>query len=62
MADQTFTFDSKQRVALDLMFKIAHNDNDEGKPDPKTYYLTLYRQCLKAAAGNALTDVLDDET
>lgn len=35
------------RVAFDLMTCITQSEDSLGN-DPRAYYLTLYRQCLKA--------------
>ena len=60
MDQQPFTTDSTSRVALELLKIIADRETKQRieKPDARTYYLTLYRQCLKAASGNPLEDVL----
>ena len=53
--------DSTQRVALELMQIIVDREpkSKSEKPDARTYYLTLYSQCLKVVSGetaeNALT-------
>lgn len=49
--------DTKERVAYDLMQVIAFAD---GEPQTKSreYYLTLYRQCWKAANGDPLELIL----
>ena len=41
---------SKERVAFDLMEKISffEHDNKEADQSKREYWLTLYRQCLKA--------------
>ena len=51
MADQMNTtnpikLDGGARVAYDLMMEIAKAENNPHEPDPRTYYLTLYRQCF----------------
>lgn len=48
---------SKERVALDLMREIAEHEskNKEGpylKPDPRTYFLKLFNQCIRASVSN----------
>jgi hypothetical protein len=60
MDGQPLMADSTSRVALELLKIIADRENKQRieKPDARTYYLTLYRQCLKAASGNPLEDVL----
>ena len=52
--------DSKSRVAFDLMEHIGRRDNipDEQKKS-RSYWLTLYVQCLKATSGEALQYVLE---
>ena len=61
MDERPVVTDSKERVALELMEIIVdreHKTKSE-KPDARTYYLTLYSQCLKVVSGetaeNALT-------
>ncbi len=51
---------SKERVAYDLMVTIGSNENS---PEYKTrdYWLTLYRQCYKAANGANLEYVLKQD-
>jgi hypothetical protein len=55
MADKAeLQVSSKERVAYDLMIFISNeeSDNDKGvylKPDARSYYLSLYRQCVRAA-------------
>lgn len=68
MADKAeLTIDSKERVAYDLMSRIATQENSSEKdkflkPDARTYYLTLYRQCLKASEmGFDMKEVLSAE-
>lgn len=43
---------SKEKVAYNLMRDIAYEEQNNGnvhlKPDARTYYLTLYRQCVRA--------------
>jgi hypothetical protein len=55
MDEKLYTFDSKYRVALDLMYAIAEEEDKKtfAKPDPRTYYLKLYGQCLKAVSDGA---------
>ena len=51
--------DSKYRVAFDLMLAIAEEDGKLfGKPDPRTYYFTLYHQCLKVVSGSTAEETL----
>jgi hypothetical protein len=47
--------DAKERVAYDLMTTIS---GSEGGIKDRDYYLTLYRQCWKAANGGNLESVL----
>jgi hypothetical protein len=50
---------SKYQVAFDLMCAIAEEDGKQfGKPDPRTYYFTLYQQCLKVVSGVPVEDAL----
>jgi hypothetical protein len=51
--------DSKQRVAYDLMMQISYNEKD--KTTNRAYWLTLYRQCYKAANGGSLESILKEE-
>lgn len=52
---------TKERVALDLMNIIAgYEDNDAIRVN-RDYWLTLYRQCIKATAGKPLSRVLNSE-
>jgi hypothetical protein len=61
MDERPVVTDSKQRVALELMEIIVDREHKTKieKPDARTYYLTLYSQCLKVVSGetaeNALT-------
>lgn len=54
MADKAdLKLTSPEDVAFKLMEKVARlesesNDEDFQKPDVRTYYLTLYNQCIKA--------------
>ena len=56
---------SIERVAFDLMEKIAnaekfHNKDGEKKTNPREYYLKLYNQCLKVTSwsGVNVEDIL----
>lgn len=49
--------DCKQRVAFDLMTRIAQ-DAEGSKPKDREYYLTLFEQCLKAASGHSAESIL----
>jgi hypothetical protein len=64
MAEHSENQDSRYRVAFDLMQTIANSESDrQKKPDPRTYYLTLYYQCVKAtwARQIALDGVLSED-
>jgi hypothetical protein len=57
--EEGFSMDSKYRVAFDLMLAIAEEDGKQfGKPDPRTYYLKLYQQCLKVVSGSSAEEAL----
>lgn len=51
---------AKERVAYDLMQRIAMNAPKEitNKGDEK-YWFTLYRKCYKAASGYPLAKILE---
>ncbi len=49
--------DSKTRVALDLMQRIADNERDQPRSD-RDYWLKLYTQCYKAVSGRSLENIL----
>jgi hypothetical protein len=55
MADKAkLEIDSRERVAYELMVRIAdeeyeHNKEKWLKPDPRTYYLKLFNQCIRAS-------------
>lgn len=53
--------DSKQRVAFDLMKLIDAHSPVELERQKKDYWLTLYRQCYKAASGSSLESILREE-
>lgn len=53
--------DSKARVAFDLMEKIATRTADDNQKKSKEYWLTLYRQCYKAANGDLLKYILQED-
>ena len=63
MADQTVKVvsDTKERVAYDLMNRIASETRDSSQMNDKKYWLSLYRQCYKAADGCALETILKEE-
>ncbi len=54
MATQELKVTSAEQVAYELMIHISNREvnYDEEKfekPDPRTYYLTLFHQCIKAS-------------
>jgi hypothetical protein len=53
-------FDSKHRVAFDLMSLIAQRESEDErlKNEPRNYYLTLFHQCYKVVNGMPLEDIL----
>ena len=52
--------DAKARVAFDLMNHIDnHGDTKDQERKTRAYWLTLYRQCYKAADGELLQSVLE---
>ena len=55
MDERPLVADSKQRVALELMQIIVDREHKTKieKPDARTYYLTLYSQCLRVVSGEA---------
>jgi hypothetical protein len=59
---------SAEQVALELMRTIADrestlNKDKYEKPDPRTYYLTLFHQCIRAGHGpRSMKDILKEET
>ncbi|MDD2310440.1 MAG: hypothetical protein PHH91_12735 [Desulfuromonadaceae bacterium] len=53
--------DSKARVAFDLMEKIALKTADDNQKKSKEYWLSLYRQCYKAADGALLKYILQED-
>lgn len=63
MAEQELNLDSKQRVAYDLMLHITSREEGDRveRPDARTYYLTLYRQCYKAVSGQTTPSILDEK-
>jgi hypothetical protein len=60
MDEPPLVTDSKQRVALELMQIIVDREHKTKleKPDARTYYLTLYSQCLKVVSGEAAENAL----
>lgn len=63
MADQSVRVvsDTKSQVAFDLMKHISSYQPEEVKVKDRAYWLTLYRQCYKAANGYSLEDILQEE-
>ena len=53
--------DCKQRVAYDLLNKIAYHTGDDAQKKDKKYWLTLYCQCHKAVSGVSLGGILKEE-
>lgn len=68
VADQSITVsgpvsvksDSVQRVALDLADKVNYYV-DVNTPRDRTYWLTLYSQCLQAVHGRDVKKILAGE-
>ena len=60
MDERPLVTDSKQRVALELMQIIVDREPKTKleKPDARTYYLTLYSQCLEVVSGEAAENAL----
>lgn len=52
--------DSSEAIAFELMKYIAGYD-EEINARSRAYWLTLYRQCLKATKGEALESILKKE-
>jgi hypothetical protein len=53
---------SKERVAFDLLEKIASYDSREKAEGMKReYWLTLYHQCLKATSGTCSIESILNE-
>lgn len=50
--------ETKEAIALELMRMIAFREPSDG-PHDRAYFLTLYRQCLKATNGQPLEDILE---
>jgi len=48
------------KVAFDLMVLINEKDLS-GPMQDRTYWLTLYRQCYKAATGQPLERILEEK-
>ncbi len=49
---------SREAVAFRLMQRIASFEATEENRKNREYWLTLYRQCWKAARGRSLADIL----
>lgn len=60
MEERPVIIDSQHRVALELMQIIVDREHKTKieKPDARTYYLTLYSQCLKVVSGEAAENAL----
>ena len=60
MDERPVVTDSKERVALELMEIIIAREHKTKieKPDARTYYLTLYSQCLKVVSGETAANAL----
>ena len=52
---------SKERVALDLLKIINSYESQSDHEKKRSYYLTLYSQCLKATSGYSLESPLKEE-
>lgn len=53
---------SKERVAFDLMVHAGYRErNNRNDQSDRKYWLTLYRQCYKAAQGFDLVSTLKEE-
>jgi hypothetical protein len=68
MADKAkLEVDSRERVAYELMVRIADEEYEKNKekwmkPDPRTYYLKLFNQCMRASLTNVgLKYIVDNE-
>jgi hypothetical protein len=54
--------DSKERVAYDLMSRIAVlEDTSDQQRASKSYWFGLYRQCFKAVSGDTLESILKED-
>ena len=56
----TIVDNTKERVALELAYKIALGETQTATQD-RTYWLKLYHQCLKATRGDPLTTILKEQ-
>jgi hypothetical protein len=61
MTDNHEDFASTADVALHLALKIALCDEEKQKKKNREYWLTLYRQCWKAANGRSLEGLLKED-
>lgn len=52
--------DSRERVALELMARIANTENSS-ETSKREYWLKLYTQCYKATHGYAMKHILKDD-
>ena len=54
--------DATARVAFDLMDLVSRREKGvDQQKETRTYWLTLYGQCYKAARGDALQYVLEQK-
>lgn len=53
--------DSKARVAFDLMERIDNYTGNQTMREDRTYWITLYCQCYRAASGTALKYILQED-
>jgi len=54
--------DSKERVAYELMSRIAVlEDISDQQRASKSYWFGLYRQCFKAVSGHTLESILKED-
>ena len=56
--------DAKEKIAFDLMTKIAEAESaqaEKAPENPKDYYLKLYSHCLRIVSGEDIEDVLEDD-
>jgi len=54
--------DSKERVAYELMSRIAVlEDTSDQQRASKSYWFGLYRQCFKAVSGHTLDSILKED-
>jgi hypothetical protein len=67
MADNELKIISAEQVALSLMRIISDREESDvarfEKPDARTYYLTLFHQCVRAGhGGRSMNDILKEES